>query len=265
MDTSFASAMAGLFPEAAAPGAVNADGEREKRIKLKNCDHVAAKALEPFGVSVIDDIALDALAQIAEKGDKFAKFYSEFFATDADGGDYRQGVALSRFMALNIEAFRQLKENEELKKCLQPKVLAKAVEEGASLQVHFERLNAGKGKQKDGEEKAENFGHIKKRKVDADINSAPPSVEDIKTSAKAIYRWIKLGEESNYRMLLNFLSTGGVFYAFQAADKTCRAWVEAKNVTEDKLEKIAVARRVEAAPVRAPKSKKEQAKGGLFD
>ena len=66
-------------------------------------------------------------------------------------------------------------------------------------------------------------------------------------------------------MLLNFLSAGGVFYAFQAADKTTRAWVQTKNVEAQAFEDIACARRQEAAPATASSSKKEEAAGDLFE
>ena len=65
-------------------------------------------------------------------------------------------------------------------------------------------------------------------------------------------------------MLLNFLSAGGVFYAFQAADKTTRAWVETKDVKADAFENIARARHQEAAPATASATKREEAAGDLF-
>ena len=114
-----------------------------------------------------------------------------------------------------------------------------------------------------GAERAKSFGSLKKRKLDATANNAPPGVEEIKSFAKVIYDWIKLGERSNYRMPQNFRSAGGVFYAFQAADKTTRAWVETKHINEGKLDAIAFARRREAAPVRAAGVKKEEEAGDL--
>ena len=35
--------------------------EKEARIQLKNMDSVAAKTLDPWGVSIIDDIPLESL------------------------------------------------------------------------------------------------------------------------------------------------------------------------------------------------------------
>ena len=102
---------------------------KEKRAMLKNCDQVGSKAFDPHGVSIVDDIALNTLADIVEKGDKFAQFYSGFFASESTGGAYRQGVAVSQFAQVNVEAIRQLKTNMNFRRCLAPAVLAKAEEE----------------------------------------------------------------------------------------------------------------------------------------
>ena len=261
IQTFIALAMNGLFDDAAV--APVKGQEREKRIKLKNCDHVAAKALDPFGVSVIEDIALDALAEIAEKGDKFTKFFSEYFADNDSGGNYRKGIALSRFMGVCTEALNQLKTNQNLGRCLNANVLAKAVAEGDRLAPHFLVLNAGKGRQQGGDERQEIFGNVKRRKLDG-TTGAPSTEQQIKASAKAIHEWILLGERSNFRMLLNFLSVGGVFYSFQAADKTSRAWVQTKHVDQSQMEAIALARHQEAAPAQSSRVKKEEAQGDLF-
>ena len=254
-----------LFEDAAvAAPMADAGAQKEKRIMLKNCDHVASKAFDPFGISLIEDVALKTLAEISEKGDKYAKFYSEFYATEQSGGPYRQGVALSRFAGLNVVAIQQLRENLNFRRCLNPAVLAKAEEEAVRLEPHFVVLNVGKGGQDKGEERTESFGSVKRRRVEG-----PPVVvptrDAIQEAAKAVFDWLKLGELSNYRMMLNFLSTGGIFYAFQAADKNARAWVETKAVTPERFAAIALARRQEAAPARASAVKKEEARGGLFD
>ena len=160
-------------------------------------------------------------------------------------------------------AVNQLKSNTNFRRCLVPGVLAKAEEEADRLLPHFKVLNAGKGSQSTGEERAESFGSVKRRRVDAPTE-ARPDLNAVKASAKMVYDWVKLGERSNYRMLLNFLSAGGVFYAFQAADKTTRAWVETKDVKADQFENIASARHQEAAPATASATKREAAAGDLF-
>ena len=43
---------------------------KDPRIQLKNMDTIAAKLLDPWGVSVLDDVALDALWLVTKKGDK---------------------------------------------------------------------------------------------------------------------------------------------------------------------------------------------------
>ena len=62
-------------------------------------------------------------------GDKWAKFYSELAADEELGGQARQGIALSRFCGFMVFVIKEMKAREDLKKCLNPKVLEKAMTE----------------------------------------------------------------------------------------------------------------------------------------
>ena len=70
--------------------------QKEKRTMLKNCDSIAAKALDPWGVSVLQDISLPALWNLAKNDDKYAVHFSNLAATEAEGGAYRVGIGLSQ-------------------------------------------------------------------------------------------------------------------------------------------------------------------------
>ena len=67
-------------------------------------------------------------------------------------------------------------------------------------------------------------------------------------------------------MLLSITSIGGVNYAFMAADKVARAWIEAETITAEDFERKVVARFADTAPAGEPvKKRREQATGTLFD
>ena len=256
---------ASLFGAAAAGAATGAEKETKKRQMLKNVDTVASKVLDPYGVSIIDDIAYETLWDITKKGDKWAEFFSGFAAGPNTGGVYRQGVAFSQFAQTYQAAIEQMETNDNLKKILAPNVLAKALEEANELKVHFGRLNAGKGSQNTGQSKSDSFGAVKKRAAPETTTPVPTSVE-LKESATAVHAWLMKGTDSNLRMVINFLGCGGVFYACQCHDKVARAFVKAEKPTEEDFFKMIHSRFAEAGPpAKAARSAKEAATGTLFD
>ena len=240
---------------------------KEKRSKLKKIDQVATKAFDPFGISILNEASLEQVWAITKKGDKFANFYSELAATEAQGGNYRHGIAISRFAEVALVCLSELKSNENLRKCLKESVLDKAVKEGDELEVHLQRLNAGKGSQAGGEEKEDSFGGLKKRMAETPAsNVGTPTMREINESAAQIFDWLQLGASSNFRMLLNLIADGGVFYGYQAADKVMRAWMQQEKIDKVVFTDAITARFVEAAPTaKRAKLEKEVPKGGLFD
>jgi hypothetical protein len=234
----------------------------EQRIKLTNFDTVAAKALDPWGVSVLADAPLDKLWTIVKKGDKFAKFFSELAATDETGGDYRVGLGLSRFCEVMFAAATEIKDNEDVRACLNAKVLAHATLEAEALLPHLRRLNAGKSSL---EGKQDTFGGLKRRKLTVAASGPTPTQAELEESAAKIYKWLEIGSDSNLRMLIQFMSNGGVFFAANAADKTARAWQKhaVPAVTVESMKRVVGARHA-AAPEQSPRVV-EKATGGLFD
>eukprot|EP00973_Karenia_brevis_P093869 12419547-Karenia_brevis.AAC.1 len=174
------SASADIFG-AAAKG--TKDQPKEKRFKLKNVDSVAAKCLDPWDVSLLDDTDLPQLWGIVQKGDKYAHFFSNLAAQKEEhNGKYRVGVGMSQHCEVCINSIEQLKSNDDLRKCLDKKVLGKAVEEGNALLPHLKVLNAGKGSLS--EPKEESFGQLRyKRKASAQHGTIP-TPQQVETAAK---------------------------------------------------------------------------------
>ena len=93
-----------------------------------------------------------------------------------------------------------------------------------------------------------------------------PKKADLEASAERIYTWLQEGTNSNFRMLLNFTSLGGLNYGFMAADKVARAWIDEEGISAQDFKTISWARFVDAGPATEPlKKKPEVATGGLFD
>jgi hypothetical protein len=258
-------AAADIFGDAAQD---DAGKKQEPRIMLKKADSVATKAFDPWGKSAITDMDLAAVWSKVEKGDKWARFFSELAAGADHGGDYRVGIGLSRFAGLCVEVGKELKTNANLRKCLQPKVIEKAVEEFDTLEVHFNRLNAGKDFLNEKQSKEETFGGAKKRRLNQpDGVAAPPTARELEESAGALFAWLQKGLSSNFRMLAAIIGNGGVFYAFEAMDKTARAWVQHHHppVTGATVVRAVTARHVRRSERPASSSVVEVPTGGLFD
>lgn len=238
-----------------------------KRSMLKNCDSVAAKGLDPWGISVLSDVPLDTLWKIIHKGDKYAHFYSNLAAEDAHGGAYRVGIGLSQLCQIYLVAIAELEGNNDMRRCLNPKVLEKGLEEAKILKEHMKRLNAGK----DGlnqHTKEESFGNLKRRRLDPVGERTRPTAEQLEGSAKALHAWLKSGTKSNLRMLINFLGASGTLYAAAAADKTTRAWAQCADpaVTDEVVIAAVKARQPGGeAPASSAAAAVEEATGGLFD
>ena len=77
-----ATAAGGIFGAAAKS---KKSGEpKEKRTFLKNIDTVAVKCLDPYGLSIIDDVNPKALWKLVKKGDLWAKFFNELAADETN-------------------------------------------------------------------------------------------------------------------------------------------------------------------------------------
>ena len=238
------------------------NGLKEKRTVIRYCDTVAAKALDPYGVSSVADVSLETLWKIITKGDKFVHHFSNLAATEETGGDYRIGVGVSQYAETMLAVFKEIQTNNDLRKCVVPTVLRKADHEIEELKPHFEKLNAGKGSQ--GKEYEETSGSLKKRKREGGEPATRPTDEEFQNAAKAVHGFIKKGTASNARMLIQILSCGGAFYAAQCSDKATRAWTECKFIDEKTLERGVKARALKQAPSSSSGSK-EVPTGGLFD
>ena len=241
------------------------DKKKEKRIQLKNCDTVAAKSFDPWGVSVIDEMPMEKLWKIAKTGDQYAQFYTELAATSETGGDYRVGIGISRFAGLMLEVIKELESRNDLKQCLVAKVLDKAIKEAKELKPHLTVLNAGKVAF--AESKQEKFGGYKKRRLNPVDTKEEHNTTAIENAAKKVWQFIQLGTDSNLRMLMNILSSGGIFFAGQAADKTMRAWANhCEDASEEKFV-VGIKARMTATVTTSSASsapQKERPTGDLF-
>jgi hypothetical protein len=249
------------------------DGKKpkEKRTMLKNIDTVAAKTLDPYGVSIMDEVPAAALWKIVCKGDDWAMFFSEFAADDTNCKDplVRVGIGLSRLCEILVNAFAELKTHVGLRKMLKEEVVKKLDAEMDLLLPHLQKLNAGK-KSSSAEKKDsfKAFKDAKKRKLSE--ASAPTELTgaQLDESAGVLFEWLQKGTKSNLRMAMSYLSVGGVFFSAHAADKTARAWLTEKQpaVTKEIMVATLKARHGEEAPAASSNAKfeREEATGDLF-
>ena len=248
-------------------GAAAADPKKKepkaKRVMLTNMDTVAMQSLNPYGVSVIDEQPLAKVCRAAQKGNKWAKFHAEIFSEDIE----RQGIYWSRFCETHVAIIKELKSREDLRACIKETVLTKAMAEANNLLPHFERLNTGKLAMKDKDD--DTFGGLKRRKTGSNpgASAAPPSGGEIEESAEAIRAYLARGAGSNFRMLVNFLSAGGMFFAGQAMDLTARGWFEETTPNRDTIANALKARmrQGDSASTAGPSKRQERATGGLFE
>jgi hypothetical protein len=200
----------------------------EKRNMIKNVDHAANQCLEPFGVSVIDDVDLGDLWKVVSKGSKWAHYHSNLGATDTNcppsGGAYRVGIGISQYCECMVNVVTELKGRPEFAKLLKEKAYNAAVAEGDEMMPHFQRVNAGKSPWKGSQEPT--FGNLKKRKASEVASGSAPAgavtPEELLESCGKV--WTFLSKESPLRQVCVFLGAGGLFYGAQVADKVTRAW-----------------------------------------
>ena len=188
-----------------------------KRVMLKNIDSVAAQSLDPYNVSVIDDQPLETIAKVVKKGNTWAQFHAECYSEDEE----RQGIFWSRFAETNVDIIKELRARTELKACIKDNVWTRALEEAEQLFPHFEILNFGKT---GSEKEDDSFGGLKRKRTKPDAKS-PPSKEQIEAAAGELWAFLVKGAASNYRMLVNILSVGGILFAGQAMDLTARSYI----------------------------------------
>ena len=259
--------MAKLFPDAATTTKA-ADGTKQqkaKRVMLLNQDTIAAKFLDPYDVSPLADIELSTLWRLAKKGDKWAEFWVELAASPDQGGDYRQGVFLSRFAEVTTNAGNEILKNENFRKCIDAQVFDKACKEFKELKPFLLILNFGKASQNSKEPQRETIGGLK-RKLKDEPARPRASEEQVKTAASYVFKWLEAGTNSNFRMLMSITCLGGVNYSYTAADKAARAWLQEEEVDEEKFKSKLLARYNEGnASIVSETKRRETATGTLFE
>jgi hypothetical protein len=242
--------------------------KKAPRTMIKNCDSVAAKCLDPWGCSVLKDLSLEKVWEQAKRGDDYCKYNTNLAADDSNGGDFRVGIGISQVCEVMSNAIHELKNNEDLQKCIAKNVYDKAMAEATALLPHLDRLNAGKTEFK---VKEESWGGIKKRRK-MDAGAATPSKQstgqELDESAEQLFTWVAKGTDSNLRMLIQIIGAGGVFYSANASDKVLRSFVAHRQptVTKEAFKQFVKARQPpEASGAQSSSVVKEKATGGLFD
>ena len=242
--------------------------EYEKRTHLKNLDTIATKAFDPYGVSVIDDVSLEMLWGIVRKGDHFAKFFNELAANDDNCPDakYRVGIGISRFCETMENCIVAWEEHADLRAMMLPNVVKRIDAEAKDLLPHMKALNLGKGGPPS--DKADTFRAVKARKAGGAASTKTPPTEPVMTAAVAkLFEFLQKGTDSNLRMAISFLSTGGVFYATATLDKTARAWLAHADPTPDAAFAMSCLKAradVSKGPAASTKFERERATGDLL-
>jgi hypothetical protein len=225
-----ATAAGGIFGAAAKDK--KPDEPKPKRTMLKNVDTVAVKCLDPYGLSIIDDVPSKSLWKLVQKGDKWAMFFNELAADESNCKDpvKRVGIGVSRYAETYANAIKEWQGHEDLRKMLLPKVVKKVDDEARELLPHLERINAGKtGYQTDKYDTFKSFKEDKRRKVEGGTSKPMPNNGELEESVAALWKFLELGTNSNLRAVFSCLSTGGVFYSASVLDKTTRAWMQHKS------------------------------------
>ena len=118
----------------------------ERRVKLYSWDAVAAQLLEPFGESSLDSLSLQQLWKAASEGNKKAAYHSHLCADKATDM-WHVGAGVSTTAAAIQAAVKNL-ETEDMKRLLRPELHEKIMAEALELKPILEKLNIGKGSQK---------------------------------------------------------------------------------------------------------------------
>ena len=224
-----ATAAGGIFGAAAKE---KKNEPKEKRTMLKNIDTVAVKTLDPYGLSIIDDVGLKPLWKLVSKGDKWARFFSEFAADESNCKDpvKRVGIGISRYAETLTNAIKEWQGQVDLRKMMKDSVVQKVDKEAAELLPHLENINAGKtGYQSEKHGTFKSYKESKRRKLEGSASRTAPNNAALEESVTALWNFLEKGSNSNLRMVFSCLSTGGVFYSAHVIDKTCRAWVAHKS------------------------------------
>jgi hypothetical protein len=199
----------------------------EKRKLLRRYDHLAAQALNPFGVSELEKATLSQLWELIRNGNKTTRYFAEW----ADESPYRKGIAVSRLAEVLQTAIQVLKDGK-FAQLLNKEVLDKATKEAADLSPHLTVLNGGKSSQTAQKVTMSTLG----------LRNVPARAqEEVEISAKVLYEWLQK-DQSTLRGLLSFLAQGGVFYAASVAEKGARSYVKCAKETKEDFISAAVAR-----------------------
>ena len=239
--------------------ASNASGGGNKRIKLYPFDSTASQIFNPYGKAGLNTVNLQQLWGVIKAGTRKAKFTSELAATEADGGDFRIGIGISRIAEAIIVAIQHL-DDPIMAKILNNDLLKKAQVEGHALLPHLRLLDAGKEMGDDG---TLNVSALKKqRTASGSAAKAARQREDVEQAAKSLHAWLNK-PESALRAMLHLLAGDGCFFAAAVAEKSARAWAAKKPAVEQDCVNAALAR-FRPTPARAA-SEQQSDTAGLFD
>lgn len=194
------------------PGAAPADGDEERRTKLRRYDKMAAQCLNPEGVSPIHAADLKAVWEMAAAGNKGATYFSELCDTD----DYRRGVGISR-AAETMLAMGAALEQPVFTQVCQKAILDKALKEFADLKPHLLVLNGGKASQT-----TKTSTSLWAQAAKAQSAQAPLELASVLDAAGKVYDYYA-AKNSALRAFVEIMSQGGVFYSAFVVDKVVRA------------------------------------------
>ena len=262
-------AAAGIFGDAAVQKQKKGE-PKEKRHQLTKYDTVACKVLDPYAIGILDDCGLESLWKIVKKGDKFCKFLSEFAGTSDNSPDpaIRIAVAISRYAEIMVNVITEWKGHTDLRKIIIPAKVAMADAEADALLPHMKRLNFGKRDSKDPEDSFSALKEAKRRKLEQGNVAEAGSGAGLEEAIDAMFTFIEKGTDSDLRMMITLLSTGGVFFAAQSLDKTARAWLECQTPKPTRAHAISCVKDRLAADkkgtVKEIKFGKEKATGNLL-
>ena len=114
----------------------------EKRIQLKPWDRVAKQALDPKGVSSVEECSYEDLWDVCTKGHKKVHYFTELAADEGTGGPEKVGIGLSITAETMLAAIGKFKEPHN-KKWIVEKHYEKAMREADELMPHLQILNCG--------------------------------------------------------------------------------------------------------------------------
>ena len=203
--------MGGMNDDLKAIASGIAEAPKEKRTKLKPYDLLPGQVLNPMGVSGVETIPLNKLANVQKKGNKAAPHFSELCDLDPN----RKAIAMSRISEVNLKTALKL-QLPVYRNNINATLYNAAMAEFKVLKPTFDMLM---GKDISGPDADDTVSSV--IYASAGEYKDPAAVDE---AAAKLHAWLQQ-KQSKWRSLVSLLSGGGIFYVASVHEKSHRAYI----------------------------------------